>query len=290
MGSVFDDALRLMTGYHEIRGRAAEIGRGRGSWIILAEHFFLGMLHDGGGKCMEVLSRSVDLGEVESAVLAILDDPGYALPPGPGRPVPMIQNGIWGVRAAVRMGHTVISVDHAFLDLIRQRDTVPARALVRLGLDLDAVDTAVVEAMTVPAPVPDGAVFLPDGQEFDDLLYRAVRDALPRGTGLSVSPHGDRPWLKVPGPYDTAEILNAALAALGRAGGARPLPRRYRGSDAARHAAADDRRSTRARVCHDSSIERKVWTCTRWFGSRVIPTACPGKRPAITGLGTTGRR
>jgi hypothetical protein len=105
MGSVFDDALRLMTGYHEIRGRAAEIGRGQGSWIILAEHFFLGMLHDGGGKCME----------------------------------------------------------------------------------------------------------------------------LPGGTGLSVSPHGDRPWLKVPGPYDTAEILNAALAALGRAGGARPLPRQRRG-------------------------------------------------------------
>ena len=211
MGRVFDDALKLTTSYHETRGRAAEIARGRGSWIILAEHFFLGMLHDGGWRCMKVLSRSVDLGGAESAVLASLNDPGYALPPGPGRPVPMIQKGIWGVQAAVRMGHTVISVDHAFLDMIRQRDTVPARALVSLGLDLDAVDAAVVEAMTAPATVPDGAAFLPDGQEFDDLLYAAVRDALPRGTGLSVSP-----WLKVPGPYNTAEILNAALTALGR--------------------------------------------------------------------------
>jgi hypothetical protein len=128
----------------------------------------------------------------------------------------MIQKGIWGVQAAVRTGHTVISVDHAFLDMIRQRDPVPALALVSLGLDLDTVDTAVVEAMIAPTAVPDDAVFLPDGQEFDDLLHRAVLDALPRGTGVSVSPRGDRPWLKVTGPYDTAEILNAALAALGR--------------------------------------------------------------------------
>jgi hypothetical protein len=59
MGSVLDGTLRLTTGYHEIRGRAAEIARGRGSWIILAEHFFLGILHDGGQRCTEVLSRSV---------------------------------------------------------------------------------------------------------------------------------------------------------------------------------------------------------------------------------------
>lgn len=216
MGSVSDDTLRLTPSYHEIRGRAAEIARGRGSWIILAEHFFLGMLHDGGLRCMKVLSQSVDLGEAESAVLAILDDPGYALPPGPGRSMPMVQQGIWGLQAAVRLGHTVISVDEAFLDMIRQRDTIPAWALVSLGVDLDAVDTAVVEAMTAPTPVPDGAVFLPDGQEFDDLLVRALRDAVPRGAGLSVYPIGDRPWLKVNGPYDTVEILNAALAALGR--------------------------------------------------------------------------
>jgi hypothetical protein len=216
MGSVSDGALRLTTGYHEIRGRAAEIARGRGCWIILAEHFFLGMLHDGGGKCMRVLSRSADLGEVESAALTILDGPGYAIPLNPGRPLPMIQSGIWGMQAAVRMDHTIISVDHAFLDLIRQRDTVPAQALASLGLELDAMDAAIVDAMTSPTPVPDDAVFLPDGQEFDDLLQRALRDAVPGGAGLSVYPHGDRPWLKVNGPYDTTEILNAALAALGR--------------------------------------------------------------------------
>jgi hypothetical protein len=216
MGTSSDDALQLTRSYHEIRGRAAEIARGRGSWIILAEHFFLGMLHDGGGHCMKVLCRSADPGDAESAVLALLDDPGYALPPAPARPLPMLQQGIWGMQAAVRMGHTVISTDHAFLDMIRQRATVPAQGLASLGLDLDALDAAAVEAMTAPTTVPDGAVFLPDGQEFDLLLQKALRDAVPRGTGLSMSPYGDRPWLKVSGPYDTAEFLNAALEALGR--------------------------------------------------------------------------
>lgn len=216
MGSAFDDSLRPASHYYEIRGRAAEIAQARGSWIILTEHFFLGMLHDGGWWSMRVLSRSVDLGEVESAVLAIVNEPGYALPPPPGRPVPMIQNEFWGVRAAIRMSHKTITVDHAFLDMIRQRDSVPARALIALGVDLDATDAAVIEAMTAPAPVPDDAVFLPDGQEFDDALQRAVRDALPRGAGLTLFPHGDRPWLKVTGPCDATELLNAALAALGR--------------------------------------------------------------------------
>lgn len=217
MASVSGDPLRLTTGYHEIRGRAAEIARSQGSWIILAEHFFLGILHDGGQRCTKVLSQLVELGEAESAVLAILNDPGYALPVGPVRPMPMmIQKKIWGVQAAVDLGHAVISIDDAFLDLIRQRDTVPARALADLDLDLDAMDIAVVEDMTAPVPVPDGAVFLPDGLEFDDLLTRAVRDALPRGAGVSISPPSHRPWLTVTGPCDATEILNAALAALGR--------------------------------------------------------------------------
>lgn len=78
------------------------------------------------------------------------------------------------------------------------------------------MDAAVAEAMTASAPVPGAAVFLPDGQEFGDLLLRAVRDALPRGAGVSVSPRGGRPWLKATRACDTAEILNAALAAIGR--------------------------------------------------------------------------
>lgn len=56
--------------------------------------------------------------------------PGYSLPPGPGRPVPIIQSGMWGVQAAVRMGHTVIRVDHAFLSL--QATTMAEPGIPRL--------------------------------------------------------------------------------------------------------------------------------------------------------------
>jgi hypothetical protein len=71
------------------------------------------------------------------------------------------------------------------LNLIRQREAVPSRALVSLGLNLDAVDNGVVDAMTAPAVVPSGAVFLPDGQAFDGLLHDAIRDALPPAPGSS---------------------------------------------------------------------------------------------------------
>ena len=209
--------------YFETRGRAAEIARGRGSWTILGEHFFLGMLHDGTWHAMTVLAQSAEPAAVEAAVEAILDDPGYTLPPVPERPGrtgrrPMVM-GPWGASAAARMGHHSISVDHVFLDLIAQRDTVPARALLNLGLDLDVLAAAVETAMLTPEPIPPDAVFFPPGQDLDDALHHALVTTMPRGTGLSLSPGSPasegRPWIRVHAG-DTTAILNTALASLGR--------------------------------------------------------------------------
>jgi ATP-dependent Clp protease ATP-binding subunit ClpA len=209
--------------YFETRGRAAEIARARGSGTILGEHFFLGMVHDGTWHAMRALARVADLDAVEAAVLAILDDPGYRLPPVPDRPAregrrPMVMQ-MWGVRAAVRMGHRSITVDHAFLDLIGQPDTVPARALASLGLDLDALAETVTTDMNTPEPVPADAVYLPEGQELDEPLKRALVTTMPRGTGLSLSPGSaaseGRPWIKVH-TGDATTVLNTALTSLGR--------------------------------------------------------------------------
>jgi hypothetical protein len=71
--------------YYEIRGRAAEIARALGSPVGGAEHLFLGMLHDGGWP-VSLISGLVDLGQAETAVLGILNSPGYS-PPAPS-PVP----------------------------------------------------------------------------------------------------------------------------------------------------------------------------------------------------------
>jgi ATP-dependent Clp protease ATP-binding subunit ClpA len=166
MGRGFDGALSPTPHYYEIKGRAAEIARALGSPVGGAEHLFLGMLHDGTWP-VSAISRLVDLGRAETAVLGIINSPGYSRPSPPrlltrdGHVQP------WGADVAFEMGDSYIGVEHAFLAMIRMRKTVPARALAGLA-DLDAVEAAVLEAKNAPpGGPPEDAVFLPEGQELD---------------------------------------------------------------------------------------------------------------------------
>jgi hypothetical protein len=211
--------------YYEIRGRAAEIARASGSPAGGAEHLFLAMLHDGGWP-LSAISDLVDLARAEAAVLSILDSPGYSPPPPARFPA---RNGYvepsWGVRVAVEMGDSYLGVEHAFLAMIRRRETVPARALAGLA-DLDSIDAAVVEAKNAPAgEPPEDAVFLPEGQQLDSPLSKAIVDALPEGTTFGFNAGADgRTWMHVFGPDGglgrevTREVLNTALVSLGRPG------------------------------------------------------------------------
>ena len=121
------------------------------------------------------------------------------------------------------MGVSYIGVEHAFLAMIRARESVPARALAGLA-DLDALETAVLEALNAAASGPPGdAVFLPEGQELDGPLTRAIADALPDGTTFGFNSDADeRTWIHVIGPGHstdpavTRDVLNIALASLGR--------------------------------------------------------------------------
>jgi hypothetical protein len=129
----------------------------------------------------------------------------------------------WGAEVAFDIGDSHIGVEHAFLAMIRMRETVPARALAGLT-DLDAIEAAILEAKNAPpGGPPEDAVFLPEGQELDSPLSRAVADALPDGTTFCFNTDEDeRTWLCVIGPEDslgpgvTREVLNTALASLGR--------------------------------------------------------------------------
>jgi hypothetical protein len=190
-----------------------------GSPVAGAEHLFLGMLHDGGWP-VSTLTGLVDLGRAEAAVLAILDAPGYSPPPPPLFPAAGSFVHPWGWSVAAQMGDAYLGVEHAFLAMIRMRDTIPARALAGLA-DLDAVEAAVLEAKNAPARAPADAVFLPDGQVLDGPLMRAIVDALPAGTTYGFNRDaGGRTWLHVIGPGDapgrTRQVLNTALASLQR--------------------------------------------------------------------------
>ena len=222
MRQACDGALSPTPHYYEIQGRAAEIARALGSPVGGAEHLFLGMLHDGGWP-VSVISRLVDPGRAEAAVLAILNSPGYSPPPPPRF---LVRDGYvqtWGAEVAFDMGDSYIGVEHAFLAMIRTRETVPARALAGLA-DLDALEAAVLEAKNAPpGGPPKDAVFLPQGQELDGPLRRAIADALPDGTTFGFSSDQDEhTWMHVIGPGDsrdpvlTREVLNTALASLNR--------------------------------------------------------------------------
>jgi hypothetical protein len=221
MGLVFDNALSPTPHYYEIMGRAAEIARALGSRVAGAEHLFLGMLHDGGWP-VNVIAPLADPDRVEAAVLAIIGSPGYTAPFPPRFLSRDVHVEMWGAEIAHERGDSYLGLEHAFLAMIRRRETVPARALAGL-VDLDTLEARVLEARNEPGGPPPDAVFLPEGEDLDAPLRRAIGDALPDSTTFGFNIDGDdRVWLRVHGrddasdPAVTREVLNHALARLGR--------------------------------------------------------------------------
>lgn len=211
--------------YHELRGRAAEIARALGSPVGGAEHLFLAMIHDGGWP-VSAISAMVDLDQAEAAVHRILGSPGYS-PPPPFRGS-FVRGSIpplWGVRVAAEMGKSHLGAEHAFLAMIRNRETVPARALAGLA-DLDALDAAVVAAANAPIGPSQGAAILPAGQQLDSPLLSAMNDALPEGAtfGFNSRAETGETWIHVFDPAGSLgrdvsrRVLNSALVSLGRPG------------------------------------------------------------------------
>jgi Clp amino terminal domain, pathogenicity island component len=117
--------------------------------------------------------------------------------------------------------------EHLFLALIRDRRSVPARALAGL-VDLGEVEAAVLDVMNSPGfrgfknSFSEDELLLPEGQELDSALIGAIQRSLPEGTSLGFNWRADdgRPWIRVTRPGNPRAALGAALARLGRP----PLP------------------------------------------------------------------
>jgi hypothetical protein len=201
--------------YYQVQGRAAEIARTMGSGRVTTDHLFLAMLHDGGWPVIVLTGAGlidVDVDRVERSVVAAMSAPGYTA--SAGAPLP-------GGQTAGELGDSYIGLEHAFLEIIRNRAGVPAVALAGLA-DLDAVEAAVLAAKNAPLRAPDTAAFLPDGQGLDAELIKALAERVPAGASFGFNSLDGRTWIDVYGtdvdPGASRDILDAALAALGRGG------------------------------------------------------------------------
>jgi hypothetical protein len=207
--------------YYAVAGGAAEIARASGSPGAGPEHFFLAMLHDGRWP-LTAISGLINPARAEEAVRGAMDSPGYQppssarYPAGGGYVLPS-----WGGRVAAEMGDSHLGVEHALLAIIRDRESVPARALAAVT-DLDAVDAAVVEAATAPVRAHEDAAFLPEDQELDSQLLAAISDAVPEGATFGFNSADGRTWIHVwnssgsLGREVSRQVLNTALASLDR--------------------------------------------------------------------------
>jgi hypothetical protein len=80
--------------------------------------------------------------------------------------------------------------------------------------------------MNAPVRPHEDAVFLPEGQQLDSPLLKAITDALPEGTtfGFNGQAETGETWIHVFGPDGSLgrevsrEVLNTALVILGRPG------------------------------------------------------------------------
>ena len=199
--------------YYEVQGRALEIARATGSGRVTTEHLFLAMLHDGGWPVVVLASAGlIDVDQVESAVVAAMSAPGYTASAG---------SSLAGWRTAGELGDSHVGVEHAFLEIIRNRAGVPAVALAGAA-DLDQVEAAVLAVKNAPPRAPDDAAFLPDGQGLDSALLSAIEALLPAAASFGFNHLNGRTWIHVSGTGDDArasrDVLDAALASLGRAG------------------------------------------------------------------------
>lgn len=222
MAQEFRWPLVPTTKHAETLARADEIARAMGSPVAGLEHYFLGMLHDRHSWVIHVLTDRglIERDEAEAAVMAIINDPGYEPPavlaPPPAPPLPKINIRLLASRVAAPMNESLIGDDHAFIAIIRARDSVPARALAGL-VDLDSLEAALVEARAVTRQRPDTSVILPEDQPWDAALKQAIITALPERSTIDLKIHDGRICIRVIGRgCDSHEIVNAALASLGR--------------------------------------------------------------------------
>lgn len=117
---------------------------------------------------------------------------------------------------AREMGHSYVGVEHLFLAIVQDRAAVPTQVLARIT-DLDHVEASVREEMasdTYRGEPPADAVWLPVG-ELPGVLA-ALRSIVAPGVQHVFNVVGDRAWIVLSEPGNTAEAVACARAQIER--------------------------------------------------------------------------
>lgn len=129
---------------------AQEEARLLGHDIIGTEHLLLGLIHEGEAIAAKALeSLGVSLVAVRSAVEDVVhqgsSSPSEARLPFTPRAKKVFE---LSLREALQLGHNYIGTEHLLLALIREGEGIAAQVLVKLGVDLSAARTKVIELLS----------------------------------------------------------------------------------------------------------------------------------------------
>jgi len=109
-------------------------------------------------------------------------------------PTPRYRRVVGGSTAlAQEMGHSYVGVEHLFLAIIRDRNSVPTQALAEL-VDLDRVEAGLMGVMASygdAGQAPPNALWFPRSELPERL------SAMPPGTSHGWNVAGDRAWIAV---------------------------------------------------------------------------------------------
>jgi excisionase family DNA binding protein len=116
--------------------------------FIGTEHLLLGLLTEGEGLAVQVLkSLGVDLGQARESVEFVIgrgDRPVQGEVGLTPRAKKVIELAVDEVR---RLDHPFIGTEHLLLGLLRERDGIAGRTLVKLGVNLEQARAAIVRAL-----------------------------------------------------------------------------------------------------------------------------------------------
>jgi len=178
----FTDRARKVMGYS--RQAAERLSHD----YIGTEHMLLGLVSEGSGVAANVLANlDVDLDKVRAEVEKIVERGPDKHHHGQFAFIDEAKRSLDHALAEARdLGHKYVGTEHILLGLLRVEDSVAAKVLVSLGLDLEAVRQEVMELLgATKAPSDPGVGLFATEPTLAPRVIRALHYAVEeaRGTG-----------------------------------------------------------------------------------------------------------